>query len=111
MNWLEGVDVSASLAAVDGFVLESYFPAASEVSAEIDHTQAIAARLPQSAPITVALTLWPAHHATKSDFLAKIDAVIASGVDRIALYNYGTATADTLSWVSDAARLIKGAQR
>lgn len=111
MNWLEGVDVAASLASVDGFVLESYFPTASEVSAEIDHTQAIAARLPQAAPITVALTLWPAHHATKADFLGKIDAVLASGVDRIALYNYGTATADTLSWVADASNLIKGSRR
>ena len=109
MNWLEGVDLSASLATVDGFVLESYFPTAAEVAAEIDHTQAVAARLPQSAPLTVALTLWPTHHANRADFLGKIETVIASGVDRIALYNYGTATADTLSWVADAASLITDA--
>jgi hypothetical protein len=111
MNWLEGVDLAASLATVDGFVLESYFPTASEVAAEIDHTQAVAARLPRSAPLTVALTLWPSHHANRADFLGKIETVLASGVDRIALYNYGTATADTLSWVSDAAAMVKGASR
>ncbi len=111
MNWLEGVDLSASLATVDGFVLESYFPTAGEVAAEIDHTQAVAARVSEPAPLTVALTLWPSHHATRADFLGKIESVLASGIDRIALYNYGTATADTLSWVADAAALVKGGSR
>lgn len=111
LNWLEGVDLSASLATADGFVLESYFPTTAEVAAEIDHTQAVAARLPESAPLTVALTLWPSHHANRAHFLGKIETVLASGVDRIALYNYGTATADTLSWVADASAMIKGGTR
>ena len=97
-----------SLAAVDGFVLESYFPTAGEVAAELDHTLALAAPLPTSAPLTVALTLWPAHHASRGDFLGKVETVLAAGVDRIALYNYGTATAESLSWTRDAANLLGG---
>ena len=34
--------------------------------------------------------------------------VLAAGVDRIALYNYGTATAESLSWTRDAANLLGG---
>ena len=97
-----------ALAAVDGFVLESYFPTAGEVAAELDHTLALAAPLPTSAPLTVALTLWPAHHASRGDFLGKVETVLAAGVDRIALYNYGTATAESLSWTRDAANLLGG---
>lgn len=102
-NWLEGVDIAQTLAVADGFVLESYFPTAGEVAAELDHTQAIAALVENPAPLTVALTVWPSFSPTRADFLAKVEAVLGTGVDRLALYNYGTATAASIDWVRSAA--------
>lgn len=103
-NWMEGIDIAQTLASADGFVLESYFPTAGEVAAEIDHTLAIRGLSgTDETPITVALTVWPSFSPTRADFLAKVDAVLGCGVDRLALYNYGTATAGTLEWVGAAA--------
>lgn len=108
MNWLEGVDITASLRLADGFVLESYFPTAQEVAAELDHTLALAAPVSDPAKLSVALTLWRAHHASRADFATKVETALAAGVDRIALYNYGTATAETLDWAREAAALLGG---
>lgn len=105
-NWLEGVDIPRTLASADGFVLESYFPTAGEVAAEIDHTRALAALVPDPAELTVALTVWPSLSPTRADFLAKVEAVRGGGVERLALYNYGTATAASLAWVRAAAELM-----
>lgn len=103
-NWMEGVDIAQTLAESDGFVLESYFPTAGEVSAEIDHTLAIRSLIgTDETPLTVALTVWPSFSPTRADFLAKVEAVAGCGVDRLALYNYGTATAGALEWVGAAA--------
>jgi hypothetical protein len=106
-NWLEGVDIAATLAASDGFVLESYFPTAGEVAAEIDHTLAIRALSgTERTPLAVALTVWPSFSPTRADFVSKVDAVLGCGVDRLALYNYGTATAPSLEWVRTAAERL-----
>ena len=106
-NWLEGVDVKGTLEVADGFVLESYYVEASEVAREIDHTQAIAQLVGANvAQISVALPLWPSFHPTVDHFLAKIHAVKESGINSIALYNYGTATKNTLAWVEQAVQLI-----
>jgi hypothetical protein len=103
-NWLEGVDVSGTLAAADGFLLESYFPTTADVAAEIDHTQALAVPLgDRAAELSVALTLWPAQHASRDVFLAKVRLVRDAGIGRLLLYNYGTATQETLGWVAEAA--------
>lgn len=102
-NWLEGVDIPRTLASADGFVLESYFPTAGEVAAEIDHTRALAALVPDPAELAVALTVWPSLSPTRADFLAKVEAVRGAGVERLALYNYGTATSASLAWVRAAA--------
>jgi hypothetical protein len=108
MNWLEGVDIPASLGLVDGFVLESYFPSAQEVAAELDHALALAAPVEDPATVSVALTLWRAHHSSRADFATKVETVLAAGIDRIALYNYGTATSETLDWAREAAALLGG---
>jgi len=108
-NWMEGVDVAASIAIADSFVLESYYPTAGEVAREIDHTLAAAAlsdRGPES--IASAITLWPSFHPTKDSFLSKVDAIRGAGVSKLALYNYGTATAQTLAWVKDAVEMMRG---
>ena len=103
-NWLEGVDIAATLAHSDGFVLESYFPTAGEVAAEIDHTLAVRGLSDtDDTPLTVALTVWPSFSPTRADFLAKVEAVLGCGIDRLALYNYGTATAPSFEWVRAAA--------
>ena len=103
-NWLEGVDIAATLAHSDGFVLESYFPTAGEVAAEIDHTLAVRGLSDtDDTPLTVALTVWPSFSPTRADFLAKVEAVLGCGIDRLALYNYGTATAPSFEWVCAAA--------
>lgn len=107
-NWMEGVDVAASVAVADSFVLESYYPTAGEVSRELDHTLAAAAlvdRGPES--LASAITLWPSFHPTKDSFLSKVEAIRGSGVGKLALYNYGTATTPTLSWIKDAAELMR----
>lgn len=110
LNWLEGVDISATLRIADGFVLESYYPEAADVVREIDHTQALASALDApAAELGVALTLWPEHHAHRDGFVAKVAAVRAAGVTRLGLYNYATATADTLGWVREAAAAFTAA--
>jgi hypothetical protein len=107
LNWLEGVDIAATLRAADGFVLESYYPTAGEVAREIDHTTAIARLVgDESADLSVALTLWPVHHATRENFLSKVATVRDAGVDSLRLYNYGTATTTTLAWAADAVALM-----
>jgi len=107
-NWVEGVDVAATLRVADGFVVEAYHPTAGEVARELDHVAAIARRVgPEAAPVTVALTVWPSHHGTRDGLLAKVAAARAAGATTLELYNYGTATADTLSWVADAAALFR----
>lgn len=106
-NWLEGVDVRGTLEAADGFVLESYYVDPLEVAREIDHTQAIAQLVgPRAATISVALPLWPSFHPTLDHFLAKVQIVKEAGINSLALYNYGTATASTLTWVERAARVM-----
>lgn len=111
-NWMEGVDVGSSIATADSFVLESYYHSAGEVSREIDHTLAAAA-LTAHGPeaLSVAITLWPSFHPTKDSFLSKVAAISGAGVENLALYNYGTATGASLSWVSDAAKIMHGADR
>jgi hypothetical protein len=107
-NWIEGVDVAASVALADSFVLESYYPTAGEVAREIDHTPA-AASLTDHGPdsLSAAITLWPSFHATRESFLSKVSAIRGSGVTKLGLYNYGTATASTLSWVADAVAVME----
>ena len=106
-NWLEGVDVRGTLEVADGFVLESYYVTAGEVAREIDHTKAIAQLVGvNAARISVALPLWPSFHPTLDHFLAKVQTIKEAGVDSIALYNYGTATLNTLTWVERAAQLM-----
>ena len=108
-NWLEGVDVRQTIEVADGFVLESYYVEASEVAREIDHTKAIAQIVgDHAARISVALPLWPSFHPTLDHFLAKVQTVKEAGVNSIALYNYGTATSNTLTWVARAAQLMSG---
>ena len=107
-NWMEGVDIAASVAVADSFVLESYYPTAGEVARELDHTIAAAALSNRGAEsLASAITLWPSFHPTKDSFLSKVDAIRGSGVSKLALYNYGTATVPTLSWISDAAELMR----
>ncbi|MBH0108643.1 hypothetical protein I6E81_00505 [Salinibacterium sp. NG22] len=107
-NWMEGVDVAASVAVADSFVLESYYPTAGEVARELDHTLAAAALSDRGAEsLASAITLWTSFHPTKDSFLSKVDAIRGSGVSKLALYNYGTATAPTLSWIRDAADMMR----
>lgn len=107
MNWLEGVDVVETLRVADGFVLESYHPGAGEVAREIDHTLALRSLLPgNAADINVALTLWQSLSRNRGDFSAKVETVAASGVQRLSLYNYGTATRATLDWIDDAVEIM-----
>jgi hypothetical protein len=106
-NWLEGVDVRGTLEVADGFVLESYHVTVGEVAREIDHTKAIAQLVgANAARISVALPLWQSFHPTLDHFLAKVQTIKEAGVDSIALYNYGTATMNTLAWVEQAAQLM-----
>jgi len=108
-NWTEGVDLAESIRLADGFVLECYYPTAGEVAREIDHTQAIRARVgDKAASLIAAITVWPSFHATKGDFLSKVQAISGAGVDHLALYNYGTATQSTLRWVADAVKEMNG---
>lgn len=107
-NWTEGVDVAESVRIADGFVLECYYPTAGEVARELDHAQAIHSRVgPEAATLTAALALWPSFHGTRDDFLSKVRAISGSGIDRLALYNYGTATQSTLAWVAEAVAEMK----
>lgn len=104
-NWIEGVDVSRTLELADRFVLESYFPSVAEVAAELDHVRALAAPLGDAAAeLAVILTVWPAHHSSVGDLLAKVETVRAGGASALGFYNYGTATRTTLGWVGEAAR-------
>ena len=59
--------------------------------------------VPQSPMWFWRTTVWPSFSPTRADFLAKVEAVVGCGVDRLALYNYGTATAGSLEWVGAAA--------
>ncbi|WP_175985583.1 hypothetical protein [Microbacterium tenebrionis] len=106
-NWTEGVDIAQSLRTADGFVLESYFPTAGEVAAEIDHVDTIRRITPgATADLAVAITLWPSLSPTRDSFRAKVDAVRGAGVGTLTLYNYGTAPAPSLDWVRDAAEMM-----
>lgn len=100
LNWMEGIDIGRTLAVADGFGLASYYPDAEEVAREIDHVSALG----PVERVEVALTLWPSHHGSLDGFLAKVMAVRAAGVRSLALYNFGTATTDSLTWAAAAAR-------
>ncbi|GAA4836031.1 hypothetical protein [Garicola koreensis] len=109
LNWLEGVDISSSFDIADKFMLQSYYPRGGEVAREIDHTFGLAAA--RDLPIgelAVAMTLWPDHHNTREGFLSKVNLVRDADINTLALYNYSTATRDTLSWVADAVAVMKG---
>lgn len=111
-NWVEGVDIAQTLRHADGFVLESYFPTAAEVAREIDHTRSVEALVGgETADLAVALTLWPSLSPSLGDFLAKVQTVADAGASRLALYNYGTASAATMDWVAEAARTMAGGAR
>jgi hypothetical protein len=100
MNWMEGIDIGHTLTVGDGFGLASYYPEADQVAREIDHVSALG----PVERVQVALTLWPAHHGQLDGFLAKVHAVRSAGVPSLALYNYGTATIDSMSWAAAAAQ-------
>jgi hypothetical protein len=104
-NWMEGVDITATRLVADGFVLESYYDGVDEVVRELDHVLALSD--PSSAPLTVALTLWEAHHGTADVLAAKARAAGEAGASGLALYNYSTATRRTLGWVAAAAAEFK----
>jgi hypothetical protein len=100
-NWMEGTDIAATRRVADGFVLESYYDDVADVVRELDHVLALSG--PSDAPLTVALTLWEAHHGTAEGLAAKARAAGEAGATGLALYNYSTATRRTLGWVAGAA--------
>ena len=110
-NWMEGVDIAATRRAADGFVLESYYDAVDDVVRELDHVLALAGPAGTGgAPLSVALTLWEAHHGTADGLVSKARAAREGGATGLALYNYSTATARTLGWAAAAAAEFKGDQ-
>lgn len=110
-NWVEGVNIAQTMRVADGFVLESYFPSAAQVAREIDHTLALSSlATDEPADLAVALTLWSSHSPTRADFLDKVRTVRESGASRLSLYNYATASAATMEWVSDAVAEMTGTQ-
>jgi hypothetical protein len=107
LNWLEGVDISKSIASSDRFLLESYYESSLDVAREIDHTLALQNVIEEpKGEIAVALTLWQSHHRNFNGFAEKIDTIKSAGIHTLVLYNYGTATAETLQWVKKAAKMI-----
>jgi hypothetical protein len=109
---MEGVDIAATRRVADGFVLESYYDAVDDVVRELDHVLALAGPAGAGgAPLTVALTLWEAHHGTADGLASKARAAREGGATGLALYNYSTATARTLGWAAAAAAEFKGDQR
>lgn len=104
-NWMEGVDIAATRRVADGFVLESYYDTVDEVVRELDHVLALSE--PSGASLSVALTLWEAHHGTAEVLAAKARAAREAGASTLALYNYSTATRRTLGWVAAVAAAFK----
>jgi hypothetical protein len=110
-NWMEGVDIAATRRIADGFVLESYYDAVDDVVRELDHVLALTGPAGAGgASLTVALTLWEAHHGTADGLASKARAAREGGATGLALYNYSTATVRTLGWVAAAAAEFKAAE-
>ena len=100
---MEGIDVAASHAIADGFVVDCYVDRVEDVARSIDHVAGVRERVhPDSAELSVALTLWQQHHASEDDLAAKAVAARDAGARRLALYNYSTATERAFSWVPAA---------
>jgi len=107
LNWLEGVDISKSIVSSDRFLLESYYESSLDVAREIDHTLALQNVIEEpKGEIAVALTLWQSHHRNYNGFAEKIDTIKSAGIHTLVLYNYGTATTETLQWVKKAAKMM-----
>jgi hypothetical protein len=111
-NWMEGVDIAAVRGIADGFVLESYHETVDEVVRDLDHVLALSGpERGTRAPLTVALTLWEAHHRTADVLVSKARAAREAGASSLALYNYSTATKRTLGWVAAAAAEFTDGER
>lgn len=107
VNWLEGVNIAETLSIADGFVLESYYPGSGEIARELDHTLSLRSLVNgRAADISVVLTLWQGLSRTRGDFNVKVETVAAAGIEKLMLYNYGTATEASLDWISDATRIM-----
>ena len=111
-NWMEGVDIGAMRRIADGFVLESYHENVDEVVRDLDHVLALSGPTDDAgASLTVALTLWEAHHRTADGLVSKARAAREAGASSLALYNYATATKRTLGWMAAAVAEFKGGER
>jgi hypothetical protein len=47
------------------------------------------------------------HHGNLSGFTEKVKAIRSAGIRTLALYNYGTATGETLQWVKKAVKMME----
>lgn len=103
--WLEGVDLGSVAAECDRMTLMPYYDHVPEVLRDLD----LAMDLMPGARLQVLQTLWPTmHQGSGQVLLDKVRAARTQGVLDIGLYNWGTATESSLSWVDAVADLVHG---
>ncbi len=103
--WLEGVDLGSVAAECDRMTLMPYYDHVPEVLRDLD----LAMDLMPGAKLQVLQTLWPTmHQGSGQVLLDKVRAVRSQGILDIGLYNWGTATDTSLSWVDAVADLVHG---
>jgi hypothetical protein len=105
LSWLEGIDVSASLAIADSMVLMPYYESTSAVARDVD----VAGLFAEPHRFQMVQALWPQHHAGRlGTLLDKITVAQSAGTTRFGLYNYATAPESAVQWISEVAAVVHG---
>lgn len=102
LNWLEGVDLRRSGELADLLGVTTYTAALPDVARELDVVLADV----DPARVMLLNTLWPEHHATAAELVAKVALAREAGVRSFALYNQATAPAATLPWIDAVANEV-----
>lgn len=101
-NWTEGIDLGRTARAAGQVALTTYAADPASVARELDHAleQVPADRLMQLN------TLWPEHHRSADELLAKVRLALDVGVRDIGLYNLAMAPPAVADWTRAVADLV-----